>query len=295
MIPGSAYHSGQYPTQPSAGVTHFEYPPSDPTSFHHTTTYDPMGYVNANGQYGFKLPLGSQHQQNLASDPSVYPRRADSFDHYETVTQHPALPIPPSSGSSELGNALVDISTPEPQSMSRTSISLPSLPLPSQPAPNLEPSEGAIGLNPVKTEYGATAIGQPFSPMTLLGSPSLTNDHAPYTKDSEEYQEPLRVGTSMPRTSTPLQGHSSLHYHRPHSHDRFRLVQDPAAYPGLTPSTKVRSCLTIAYSCSSTYRGTHAHRPSLFLFRTPILPARVSPHRARRRSRLPISERLHRP
>jgi hypothetical protein len=273
-------------------VTHFEYPPSDPTPFHHTTTYDPTGFVNADGQYG--LPLGhSQHQQNLVSDPSVYIRCNDSFDHYETVTQHPALPVPPSSGSSELGNALVDISTPEPQSTSRSSISLPSLPLPSQPAPKLEPSEGAIGLNPVKTEYGATASGQPFSPMTPLGSPSLTGDHASYIK--EEDQEPLHVGIpSMPRTSTPLHGHSSLRHHRPHTHDSFRLVQDPAAYPGFAPSTKVRSCLSIDYSCSSTYRGTRRHRPSLFLSRTPILLVRVSPRRARRRSRLPIRERLRR-
>jgi hypothetical protein len=280
---------GSIPPSTSAGVTHFEYPPSDPTSFHHTTTYDPTGYVN-DGQYG--LPLGSQHQQNLVSDPSVYIRCDDSFDHYETVTQHPALPVPPSSGSSELGNALVDISTPEPQSTSRSSISLPSLPLPSQPAPKLEPSEGAIGLNPVKTEYGATASGQPFSPMTPLAAHRSLVTMRSYIK--EEDQEPLHVGIpSMPRTSTPLHGHSSLRHHRPHTHDSFRLVQDPAAYPGFAPSTKVRSCLAIAYSCSSTYRGTRRHRPSLFLFRT-ILLVRVSPRRARRRSRLPIRGRLPR-
>jgi hypothetical protein len=137
---------------------------------------------------------------------------------------------------------LLIMSTPEPQSTGRTPISLPSLPLPAQTVPKLEPSEGAIGLNPVKTEYGATASGQPFSPMTPLGSPSLTGDHAPYMK--EEEQEPLHVGTSsMPRASTPLHGHSSLRHHRPHTFDSFRLVQDPAAYPGFAPSTKVRSCL----------------------------------------------------
>ena len=237
------------------------------------------------------MPLGNQHQQNLVTDPSVYLRCGDSFDHYETVTQHTALPIPQSSGSSELGNALVDISTPEPQSTSRTSISLPSLPLPPQPALKHEPSEGAIGLKPVKTEYGATASGQTFSPMTPL-SPSLSCDHAPYMK--EEDQESFHVGTSsMPRASTPLHGHGSLR-HRPHPLDSFRLVQDPAAYPGFAPSTKVRSCLTIAYTCSSTYRGTRRHRPSLFLVRTPILLVRVFPHRARHRSRLPTRERLHR-
>jgi hypothetical protein len=186
------------------------------------------------------LPLGSQHQQNLVSDPSVYLRCGDSFDHYETVTQHTVLPIPPSSGSSELGNALVDMSTPEPQSTTRSSISLPSLPLSSQPAPKQEPSEGVIGLNPVKTEYGATPGGQPFSPMAPLGSPSLTGDHAPYMK--EEDQEPLQVGaSSIPRAPTPLHGHSSLR-HRSHTHDSFRLVQDPAAFPGFAPPPKVRSC-----------------------------------------------------
>ncbi len=289
MAPGSAYHGGQYPAQPSAAVTHFEYPPSDPTSFHPTTTYDPAGYVNPDGQYG--LPLGSQHQQNLVPDPSVYLRCDDSFNHYETVTQHPALPIPPSSGSSELGNALVEISTSEPQSTSRAPISLPSLPLTSQPAPKREPSEGATGLSPVKTEYGATASGPPFSPMTPLGSPSLTGDHVSFKK--EEDQEQLHVSTSsMPRASTPLHGHSSLR-HRPHPLDSFRVVHDPAAYPGFAPSTRVRSCLTIAYSYSSTYRGTRRHRPSLFLDRTRILLVRA-PRRAHRPFRLPIRERPHR-
>jgi hypothetical protein len=214
--PGSAYHSGQYP-------------PADPTSFRHTTTYDPTGYINADGQYG--LPVGSQHQQNLVSDPLAYLHCDDSFDHYETVTQHPALPAPPSSFS-ELANALVNISTPEPRSTSRSSISLPSLPLPSQPTFKLEASEGVIGLNPIKNENCATASGQPFSPMTPLGSPS------PY---KEEDQESLHVGTpSIPRTSTPQHRHSSLR-HRPHALDSFCLVQDPAAFPGFTPLTKVRS------------------------------------------------------
>jgi hypothetical protein len=270
--PGSAYHSGRYP-------------PADPTSFHRLTTYDRTGYINADSQYG--LPLGSQHQQNLVPDPLVDLRCDGSFDRYGTVTQHPALPVPPSSGSSELANALGDISTPEPRSTSRSSISLPGLPLPSQAAPKLEASESVIGLNPVKNEYGATASGQPFSPMTPLGSPS------PY---KEKDQESLHVGTpSIPRASTPLHGHSSLR-HRPHALDSFRLVQDPAAFPGFAPPTKVRSCpphYTVAYSCSSTFRGTRRHRPSSFLVRTRILLVRVSPRHARRRSRLPIRERPH--
>jgi len=71
------------PGDPSAAVIHFEYPSLDPISFHHTTTYDPTGYTNADAQHG--LPLGSQHQQDV-----VLIRCSDSFDHhYDTVTQHP--------------------------------------------------------------------------------------------------------------------------------------------------------------------------------------------------------------
>jgi hypothetical protein len=265
-------------------VTHFEYPPSDPNPFQHTTYDHTTGYFAADGQYC--MPLGSQHQQNLVSDHAGYLRCDDSFDHYETVTQHPILPIPPSSGSSELGNALVEISPPEPQPMSRASIALPSLPLPSQPAPKHDPSEGAVG-HPVKTEYGTTASGQPFSSMAPLGSPSLTSDHAPYIK--EEVQDHF---LSMPRSSTPHHGHSSLR-HRQHTQESFRLVQDPAAYPGFASSAKVRSYLMIAYTYSSIYRGTRRHRPSLFLYITRILLAVVSRHLSRRRSRLPIRERLH--
>ena len=280
--PGSAYHSGQYATQPS-GLGHFEYPPSDPNSFHHPTSYDTSGYFTTDG-YG--LPLGGQHQQNLVSDPSCYLRCDGSFDHYGNVTQHPILPIPSSSGSSELGNALVEISSAEPQPTSRASIALPSLPLPSQPIPKHEPCEGTIGLNPIKAEYGATASGQPFSPMTPLDSPSLTGDHSPYIKEEDQEQH---VGTSsMRRASTPLHGHGSLR-HR-HTHD-FRLVEDPTAYPGFA---KVRSCLTITYTCSSTYRGTRRHRAYLFPALTHIPLGDVSPRRNRRRSRHPIRERLRR-
>ena len=80
-------------------------------------TYDhPTRYLTADDQY-FML-LGSQHQQNPVWDHAGY-LYCD-----ETVTQHPILPIPPSSGSSELGNALVEISPTEPQPMSRASIAL---------------------------------------------------------------------------------------------------------------------------------------------------------------------------
>jgi len=173
------------------------------------TAYDPMGYVNADGQCG--LPLCShQHQQNLVLDPSFYQRCDDFFDCYKTVTQHPTLPIPPSSGSSELGNALVDISMLEPQPMSRASISLPSPPLPSQPAPKHKPSEDEIGLNPEK-RHGVTASSQPFSPMVPLGSPLLTDDHA---HSMREDQGSFHVSmSSMAHTSTPLYRHSSLYHY----------------------------------------------------------------------------------
>jgi len=221
---GIAYHGGQYATQPST-VTQFEYPPSDSHTFHHPATYDTTGYFTAEGQYC--MPPGSQHQQNLVSDPSSYLRCDGSFDHYGTVTQHPILPVPPSSGSSELGNALVEIPSAEPQPTSRTSIALPSLPLPSQPATKHEPCEGLIGLNPIKTEYGVTA----FSPMTPLDS---TGDHVPFIK--EEDDEQAHVGTSsMRRDSTPLHGHGSL-CHR-HTHE-FRVMEDPTAYPGFASTTK---------------------------------------------------------
>ncbi|KAH9956349.1 hypothetical protein BC827DRAFT_1270998 [Russula dissimulans] len=217
-VPGSAYHGAQYPTQHPAVPRH-EYPHSP---FQHIT-YDPSGYLPTDVSY--YTQFDGQHQQSLVSDPSAYLRYDDSFD-YEAISPHPVLPIPSSSSSSELGNALVEVPSPEPQPMSRTSIALPTL-------PKHNSSESPV----VKTEYGATtANGQQFSPMTPLTSPSVTGDHAPYIK--EEDSEPLHVGTSsIPRSSTPIHVHGSLR-HRQHPLDSFRLVQDPAAYPGFASPTK---------------------------------------------------------
>jgi hypothetical protein len=232
---GPGYHNGQYPTQTTSTVTRYEYPPSDPTSFQ-PTTYESTGYFSADGHYG--LPLDAQHQQSLASDPSTYLRYDDSIEHYNAVTQHSVMPIPPSSSSSELGNALIEIRSSEHHQMGRASIALPSLP--PQTAPKHD--EGAVV---IKTEFGATTIGQAFSPMTPLDSPSLSGGHASYIK--EEEQEQLHLGnSSMPRRSS-LHGHGS-HPHRQHALDSFRLVQDPTAFPEFASSNKVRSCLTIAYS-----------------------------------------------
>ena len=250
-----------------------------------------MGYLSTDGHYG--LPLDAEHQQSPVSCPSGYLCCDDSFGHFRVVTQHSATSIPPPSSSSELGNALVEIHSLEPQQMGRASIALPSLPLPPQTTPKHDSSEGAVGLNSIKSEYGATASGQPFSPMTSLDSPSLTGDHTTYIK-KEEDQEQLNVGNSlMPRRSSPLHGHGP-HPHRLHALDSFRLVQDPAAYRGFAPSTKVRSCLTIAYSYSSKYRGSPRHRPYPFLVRSRIPLVPVSLRRSRLRSRPPIRGHLRR-
>lgn len=276
IVPGGGnYHSGQYATQVSSSTTRFEYPPSDPTPFHHTNTYDSVGYFSVDGHYC--SALDGQHQQSLLSDPSAYSRCNGSYDQFDGVAQHSIVSIPPSS-SSELGNALVEVHAPE----GRTSIALPSLPVSAQPAPKHESNESTVGLTTVKTEYGTTTIGQPFSPMTPLDhSPSLSSDRAPYIK--EEEQEQRRVGnSSMQRPSSPLHGHSSLHHRQQHT-DSFRVVQDPAAYPGFAP-TKVRPYLAIAYSCSIKYRGIPRHRPYPFQVRSHIHPGRPS----RRRSRPPI-------
>lgn len=285
IVPGGNYHGGQYATHVSSTTTRFEYPPSDPTPFQHTT-YDSVGYFSVDGHYC--SPLDGQHQQSLISDPSGYSRCDGSFDQFDGVAQHSIVSIPPSSSSSELGNALLEVRAPETQQVGRTSIALPSLPVSTQPAPKHESSENGAGLTTVKTEYGTTASGQSFSPMTPLDhSPSLTSDRVPYIK--EEEQEQRHVGnSSMQRPSSPLHGHGSLR-HRQHALDSFRLVQDPAAYPGFAPS-KVRSYLAIAYSCSTKYRGIPRHRPYPFQVRSHIPPGRLS----RRRSRPPIREHQHR-
>ncbi|KAH9995895.1 hypothetical protein BJV74DRAFT_299543 [Russula compacta] len=176
------------------------------------------------------------------SHPSGYLRCDDSFDRHNTVVQHPMLPLPSSSSSSELGNALGEIASPDAQTMNRALIALPGLPRASQTAHehDSQTSESTIGHNPVKTEYDATAGGQSFSP---LNSPSVTGDHVPYTK--EEDQEQMCAGTSsMPRSSPPLHGHGFLR-HRQNTLESFRLVQDPAAYPGFASTGKVCSCAVL--------------------------------------------------
>ena len=230
----------------------FEYPPSDSNSLqvHHSTTYDATGFFNTDGY---------------------------------CISQHF---IPSSPGYSELGNALVENSSTEPQPVGHASIALPGLPLPSQPTPKHEPCGGTIGLNPITAEYGATDSGQSFSPMIPLSSPSLTGDHSPYIKEGDQEQH---IGTSsMRRAPTRLHGHGSLR-HR-HTHD-FRMVGDPIAYPG---SPMVRSYLTISYTCSSTYRCARRHCAYLFPALTHISLADVLPRRNRCRSRFLIPEPPHR-
>ncbi len=294
IVPGGNYHSGQYATQVSSSMTHFEYPPippSDPSSFHYTNTNDSVGYFSQlSVDSHYCSPLDGQHQQSLLviSDPSGYSRCDGSYDQFDGVAQHSIVPIPPSSSSSELGNALVEVHALETQQIGRAPIVLPSLPVSTQPAPKHESNESTMGLATVKTEYVTTTVGQPFSPMMPLGhSPSLSSDRAPYIKGEE--QEQRRVGSSsMQRPSSPLHGHGSLRHRQQHT-DSFRVVQDPAAYPGFAP-TKVRSYLVIAYSCSNKYRGIPRHRPYPFQVRSHIPPGR----RSRRRSRPPIWGHRHR-
>ncbi|KAI0245019.1 hypothetical protein BJV78DRAFT_1289563 [Lactifluus subvellereus] len=182
LIPDSVYQGGQYATQPPAPIR-YEYPPSDPTSFEsfQQTLYDRVGYFMPDGQSD--LPLDDQHQQSLVSNTSGFLRYDDSFDYYDHFTQRPISSVSPSSSFSELRNALVEIPSPESQPMSRFSIALPTLPTQSHSAPKRDPSEGVVGLNLVKSEYGTTSSGQPFSPMTPLNSPLLPNRHAPYPKE----------------------------------------------------------------------------------------------------------------
>ena len=98
ILPGSSYHIGQYVTQPS-----------DPNSFHHSTAYDTTGY-STTATNGYSLPLGSQHQQFHVSESSDHLHCDGFFAYYGTIAQRPISPIPSSCGSSELYNALVEIS-----------------------------------------------------------------------------------------------------------------------------------------------------------------------------------------
>jgi hypothetical protein len=193
-----------------------------------------MGYFGPDGQRN--SPPGAQHQPSLISGV----RFDDMFgDYYEQFPQHPMPSIPPSSTSSELGNALMEITSPEPpQPISRSSITLPTLPTPSHSAVKCEPSEAVGGLNPVKNEFGATVNGQAYSPMMPLDNSLLAGGQPPYPK--EESREP-----SMPRPPTPLHVHDPPR-HRQQSQDSFRMVQDPAAFPEFAPAPKVSSCLMYA-------------------------------------------------
>jgi len=179
-----------------------------------------MGYFGPDGQRN--SPPGAQHQPSLISGV----RFDDMFgDYYDQFPQHPMPSIPPSSTSSELGNALMEITSPEPQAISRSSIALPTLPTPSHSAVKREPSEAVVGL---KNEFGAN--GQAFSPMMPLDNSLLQGGQPPYPK--EESRE-----LSMPRPPTPLHVHDPPR-HRQQTQDSFRMVQDPAAFPEFAPAPK---------------------------------------------------------
>jgi len=122
IIPGSNYHSGQYMTHISSMSsmnTHFEYPPSDPTPFQHTT-YNSVGYFkfSVNGYYC--LLLDGQHQQSLVSDPLGYSCCDGSFDQFNAIAQDSIVLIPPSSSSSELGHTLLEVCASDAQQVGHT-------------------------------------------------------------------------------------------------------------------------------------------------------------------------------
>jgi hypothetical protein len=216
----NAHHGGQYPSY----ATHSQYPPPDLNMTFHSPDY--AGYF-ADGP--LCSPLEGQHQHSLVPVSSSYSTYDDCLGHYEHYAQPPAPPILPSSNSSELGHALVETPPPESQSINHGSITLPSLSMPSPSVPKHEISDSLAGLNAVKTEY---ADGQPFSPITSLSSHST--ELAPHPK--EEGQDQVHGFTSA---GVP---HGGRLHHRQHTHDSFRLVQDPAAYQGYTSSRPSKVC-----------------------------------------------------
>jgi hypothetical protein len=267
IVPDSVYQGGQYPTQPST-PTRYDYPSSDLTSCQQSL-YDPVGYFNTDGQCSSPLDSQPGHQHSLLSNTSGFLRYDDTCDIYDQVTQHPISSISPASSSSELGNALMEIPSPEPQSMSHSPIALPTLPTPPHSALKRELSESAIGMNPVKNVYGTSASGQSYSPMIPLpvDNPLLPGGHGPYPK--EESHEQLHVGSSsMPRPPTPLHGYD-LPHHGQQTQDSFRMVQDPAAYLVFAPAPKARSCLM--YSSSPSYTHSYAAEASAFPVYTPCI------------------------
>jgi hypothetical protein len=220
-----------------------------------------MGYFfSENCRYG--PPFNVQHPQSLVSDPSAYLCFDDSFEDFYAITQHSVMPSPPSSDSSELGNALGEIQHTQPQRISHADIALPGLPPLSQVAPNCDPLGGSFGLDVVKTGHGMTASGQRLSPISPLDSLSPT-DHMPDTK--EEGQEELHICNlrALHRASL-LHGRGSQP-HRQHSLDLSWVAQDHTPHPEFASSTKVCWHITIAHSCLSEYRCSHRRRPFLIL------------------------------
>ena len=280
---GNIHHGGHYSPHGSA-ATHYEYPPSDPISFH-SPAYDPTCYFSTDGPLCSPLE-GQQHQHSLVPVPTTYSQYDVCLAHYEHYAQPPVPPVLPSSSSSELGHALVETPPPESQHINHGSIALPSLAMPSPSAPKHNPSETLVGLNPVKTEYASGVNGQPFSPMASLST--LTSEFSPHPK--EECQEQVHVfPTSVP--------HGHLH-HRQHTRDSLRLVQDPAAYPVFTPPPASKVCSPPHIRLMSfilTSRGSDIllHRPSRYQ-RLLTLRARVFRRRFPRRSRRRITGHQHR-
>jgi hypothetical protein len=228
---GNVHHGGQYPPHGST-ATHYQYPPSDPVSFH-PAAYDSAGCFSRVGT--LCSPLDGQ-QQHIHSSYSHYEA---CLVHYEHYAQPPIPPVLPSSSSSELGHALVETPLPESQHINHGSITLPSLAMPSPLAPKYDISETLIGLIPVKTEYATGVSGRPFSPMASLNTLSISCELAP--RPREKAQEQVHI---FPASVVP---HGPLH-HRQHTRDLFSLVQE---YPAFTspPASKVCSPHHICHLC----------------------------------------------
>ncbi|KAI9450536.1 hypothetical protein BJY52DRAFT_1191761 [Lactarius psammicola] len=216
----NGHHVGQYSPHPSA-PTHYQYPPSDPITFH--SAYDPTGYFPSDGP--LCSPLVGQHQHSLVPVPSSYSRYDDYVEHYEHYTQCQIPSTLPSSSSSELSHALVETPPPESQSISHGSIALPML---SPSAPKRNPSETLVS---IKTECVSGDSGQPLSLMTSMSALPPSSELAPLPK--EESKEQFHVFPTRVVTHGRLQ-------HQPHTHYSFRLAQDPTAVPGFTslPTSK---------------------------------------------------------
>jgi hypothetical protein len=168
-----------------------------------------MRYFASDGQRNSPPGHSAQRQQSLMWGVLL-------GDHYDLFCQLPEVPL---SSASELGNALIEITFPEPQ-VEATSLTCSFL-TPSHSAPECETPEAIGSPNPVKFDSSATVDSQP-----LL----LPGGHVGYPDEGS--QEPLHGGTS-------LDGHDTL-CHQQQTQNASHTAQDPV--PDF--AFKVGPCLT---------------------------------------------------